>query len=223
MIDTRVRDRCWAVIGIFGNGSCPELKTWIHCRNCPVSARAGRQLLEQFLPDGYAETWTEVLAEAKDEEVGETTPVVVFRLGVEWFAIKVGVFQEVATRRPYHQVPHVTNRVFKGLANIQGELLPLVSLWQILQMDQAEPERTATGQLAYERLLVLSDEGDRWVIPADEIWGVYRLPHSHLQEAPATIARAADSYSKGLFDLGGRRVGYLDEELVFNTLKRSLR
>ena len=29
-------DDCWNRIGVRGDGSCPELKQYVHCRNCPV-------------------------------------------------------------------------------------------------------------------------------------------------------------------------------------------
>ncbi len=33
-------DDCWNRIGVRGDGSCPELKRHIHCRNCPVYSAA---------------------------------------------------------------------------------------------------------------------------------------------------------------------------------------
>jgi Magnesium chelatase, subunit ChlI len=36
---------CWNQIGVFGDGTCPELAKVIHCRNCPVYAAGGRSLL----------------------------------------------------------------------------------------------------------------------------------------------------------------------------------
>ena len=40
---------CWNEIGVQGNGSCPELRKVIHCRNCPVYSKAGVQLLDRPL------------------------------------------------------------------------------------------------------------------------------------------------------------------------------
>jgi Magnesium chelatase, subunit ChlI len=41
----RERNDCWNQIGVFGDGTCPELAKVIHCRNCPVYAAGGRSLL----------------------------------------------------------------------------------------------------------------------------------------------------------------------------------
>ena len=38
---------CWRTIGIAGDKTCPELATFIHCRNCPVLAEAARTFFER--------------------------------------------------------------------------------------------------------------------------------------------------------------------------------
>jgi len=54
--------QCWSEIGVFGDSSCPELRTYIHCHNCPVHSAAGLQLLNRALPDGYRRQRTEDFA-----------------------------------------------------------------------------------------------------------------------------------------------------------------
>ena len=44
---------CWNQIGVEGDGSCADLEKFIHCRNCPVYANAGLQLLNRPLPPEY--------------------------------------------------------------------------------------------------------------------------------------------------------------------------
>ena len=77
----------------------------------------------------------------------------------------------------------------------------------------------------------------------DEVYGVHRFNREELEEPPATVARAARSFTRGVFRWsgeiarpvasggppssmapGGRphTVGYLDREALFLTLSRSL-
>ena len=34
--DRAIVNDCWNRIGVRGDRSCPELKQYVHCRNCPV-------------------------------------------------------------------------------------------------------------------------------------------------------------------------------------------
>jgi len=60
-------DDCWNRIGVEGEGdhSCIQLKTVIHCRNCPIYSSAGRGLLEREAPPEYLDEWTDILAKIR--------------------------------------------------------------------------------------------------------------------------------------------------------------
>ncbi len=40
-------DDCWNRIGVRGDGSCPRLAGYIHCRNCPVHDAAAARVLDR--------------------------------------------------------------------------------------------------------------------------------------------------------------------------------
>src|SRR5262249_26555605 len=144
---------CWQRIGVAGDRSCPELNTFIHCRNCPVFANAARSFFDRPAPEGYLAEWTRWLADAdglgpraepeatKEEDKGDTQSqregisVLIFRLGEEWLALRTGAVVEVTTPRPVHRVPHRSNRVFTGLVNLQGQAQLCVSLHGLLGVD----------------------------------------------------------------------------------------
>src|SRR5271166_6523855 len=94
---------CWNRIGTSGDGSCPELQTHIHCRNCPVFASAARTFFDRSAPANYLAEWTQWLAgspaaggyeSAKSgslderERDRELISVLIFRLGQEWLAFR---------------------------------------------------------------------------------------------------------------------------------------
>ena len=55
-------------IGVSGDRSCPELKTFIHCRNCPVFAAAARTFFDRPAPEGYLAEWSRWLAASDDPD-----------------------------------------------------------------------------------------------------------------------------------------------------------
>ena len=209
-----VVDDCWSRIGVWGDGSCPELARVVHCHNCPVFAAAGRRFLDAPSPDGYLAEWTRRLAAPLEEEEAGRTGVLVFRLAEEWLALPVAVLCEVASPRPVHRVPHRAGSL-AGLANIRGELLLCARLGKVLGI--------AHDEAGAARLLVCRREGERWVFPTDEVDQVHHLPASGLAPPPATLARARAHLTRAVFAHRGRAVGLLDDARLFAKLREGTR
>ena len=113
-------------------------KGYIHCRNCPVYARAGAALLNRPVPADYRREWTAHFAQPKPRAAVPNTSATIFTLGPEWLALDTTLIQEIAERRPMHSLPgsRSGNRVVLGLVNVRGELLVCVSLGRLLGISQ---------------------------------------------------------------------------------------
>src|SRR4051794_40498749 len=140
---------CWNQIGTSGDASCPELRTHVHCRNCPVFASAARAFFDRPAPGGYLAEWTRWLAQSEDagnHEAGETiiggerdrVGVLIFRLGQEWLAFRTQTVAEVTLPRPVHRIPHRSNDVLIGLVNLRGQLQLCISLSGLLGVESAQ-------------------------------------------------------------------------------------
>jgi chemotaxis-related protein WspD len=216
---------CWNRIGVRGDRSCPELATVVHCHNCPVFAAAGRRFLDAPYPDGYLQEWAQRLAAPREEAATDLKSVLIFRLDEEWLALPVDVLIEVTTPRPIHRVPH-RGGLLAGLVNIRGELQLCVRLKQLLGITGRENEREEArkpANAALARLLVVQREAERWVFPVDEVAQVFRFPIHELTRVPATLARSAVRFSRGVFVWQGHSVGYLDEASLFQRLRTTIR
>jgi chemotaxis-related protein WspD len=203
-----------------GNATCPELKTFIHCRNCPVYSNAAVQLLDRPLLPQYRREWTEHFAKEKPLAAPTRASALLFRISAEWFALPTQAFQEVAEHRLVHSLPHRRQGIVLGLVNIRGELLICVSLGHLLGLDRLPPGETL--RRTYDRLLVTNWDGNRLVFPADEVRGIHRFQMPELKEPPATLAKSKLSYTQGLLYWQGKAVGFLDADRLFSTLNRSL-
>ena len=203
-----------------GDGSCPELKTHIHCRNCPVYAAAGARLLDRALAADYRHAWAAHFARPKAAVAAGTFSVVLFRIGAEWLSLPTPAFQEVAELRRIHSIPHRRKGTLLGLVNVRGELLLCVSLARVL--GQAPAPSPGNGHATYERLLVTAWESQRLVFPVDEVHGVLRFEADQLREPPVTLAKSGTSYTRGVLPWQGRMVLCLDAELLFPALNQSL-
>jgi chemotaxis-related protein WspD len=211
---------CWNRIGVEGDCSCPELEKFVHCRNCPVYAHAGLQVLNRPLPADYRQERTAHFAEARKPVTGHKTSVVIFRIGLEWLGLPTEVLQEVVEHGPVHSVPHRRHGVLLGLVNVRGELLPCVSVGRLLGLDPgASAEKLRTF---YDRLLVITWEGKRLVFPTEEVYGIHRFQSEELTPPPPTLTKAALTFTEAVFPWQEKMVGLLEPDLLFSTLNRSL-
>ena len=210
---------CWSEIGVSGDRSCPDLAEYIHCRNCPVHAAAASTVLQRTVPDGYLAEWTAHVARPVDVAERQTETAVVFRVGVEWLALTARLVTEVTEPRPVHSLPHVTGRALVGVTSVRGELVLAISLANLIGLDASGQEPAARG---YHRSMVIEREGLRAVCEVDELEGIHRYRSNELLEVPATLGRAPTRYSTGFLQMGGRSVGLIDEERLFDSIRRSL-
>jgi chemotaxis-related protein WspD len=210
---------CWKRVGVQGDGSCPELKQHVHCRNCPVYADAGSHLLSRPLSESYGREWAEHYALTADEREVQRVPALVFRVGAEWLALSPVLFLEVSALRPIHSLPHRRSRAILGLANVRGELQICLSLTELLGLPGETAAKAANSRA---RLLVGGPNAGKFVFPVDEVQGLHRFVPAEMRPVPATLAQAASSHMRGVFELGERSVGWLDERSLIATCERSL-
>jgi len=207
---------CWRHVGVSGDRSCPELATFIHCRNCPALAAAARRFFDRPAPAGYLESWREALDQPVAAVDADTRSVLIFRLGDEWLALPSAVLVEVTLPRKVHRVPHRSGAALAGIVNIRGQLQVCVRLEGLMGL----PAPTAgTWQAApTARLLVVERGGERWVFRVDEVAGLHRVPDRALRDAPATVSAANTRTTRALFPWQDRTVGLLDEASLLDGL-----
>jgi len=225
-------DQCWKHIGVLGDRSCPKLAAAVHCRNCPVFADMGQQLFERQPSTAYVGEQTAQLAQEIDTEEVGTQAMIIFRVGEEWLAINVDTVVEVAPPRTIHRVPHRSDRLLLGIANIRGELPLCVSLRELLAIADT-PDQTSladTPPHAAEtptaspatRLLVCQHVGRRWAFVVDQVDGVHRISTQQLGNVPSTVAKDARHLADVVFPWRGKTVGRLDSDRLFDSLQERI-
>ncbi len=213
---------CWKRIGVWGNKECPELPHCLHCRNCEVYSRAGRQLLDRKLPSGYLREWTKLLAEPEEKPSPGRVSILIFRLGPEWFALAASLFVEVMETRDVHSIPHRDNPILLGLINVRGEMQLCVSIGKLLGVDK-DFTATETGRTGKKvRMLLASMDGECLAFHVSEACGIQPYHPDELQSLPATLPKEVRVYSKGLLYWEGHHVAVLDENTLFEKLVGSI-
>ena len=207
-------ERCWADIGTWGDRTCPLLPAAVHCRNCEVFARNGRQLLDRVPPDDYLRGWTDVLADARKEQTERQDAAIIVSLGDAYYALRAAVCREVLQAQVIRRIPHRSNEFVMGLVGVRGELRVCVSLFA-LGMGEG-----ATG--TYDKMVLLERGGREWVVAVSGIHGIHRFGSADIEPVPQTLAQSPNPFTTGLVRWQDRMVGVLDDELLLSTIARRL-
>ncbi len=205
---------CWVDIGDWGSGTCPKLDEYGRCKYCDVYIHSGRKLFDRPVSEDLINEWTEIVSKPKEIKNPNTVSVVIFRIANEWLAIETQCFQEVTDKKFIHKIPYRSNMNFKGLCNVNGELLLCVSLSKILGVSPVSQNTV--------KMVVLKNESNRYIFEVDEFDCVSSITNDALQKPPMTISKSIDAHISAIFDFKQYRVGLLDNTKLFRALKEVL-
>ena len=219
-------DDCWNRIGVRGDNSCPKLKDYFRCLNCPTFASAASALLDRPVSAAGAHRAGDAQlpsqADSKDTlrrgRGDATASMLVFRIGEEWLGLPTTSIVEVIEARTVHSLPHQANQAVLGLINIRGALKICVSLGRMLGISVTGGDTAHAGQ----RLLVVTHEEQILAFPVNEVAGVHAYAADAAQLPPSTVAHAGTAYTQAVIDWRGKKIGLLDCGLLFYALNRSL-
>ena len=176
-----------------------------------------RALLDRPLSREEIEETTAVVAAKPERLATRFRSVLVFRVGAERLALEADATHRVVPVTPVRRVPHRTNAVFAGIANVSGELTPVASIASALGV---APGGAAT------HFIVIGEAGARWAFAVDLVGGVRRVDAARTIDPPATVRHAADGCTGFLVPLedDGREalVAVLDARRLAALFVRSL-
>ena len=152
----------------------------------------------------------------------ETQSAIIFRVGSEWLALPTGSIQEIAPDRPIHSLPHRRSGVVLGIVDVRGQLLVCVSLAEALGIEKGASSAPDGRQATQTCILVTQLAHGNLAFPVEEVGAIHRYNPADLQPAPATLARARATHTRGVLRWQDKSVGCLDEDLLFTTLSRNL-
>ncbi len=176
-------------------------------------------LLSRQAPEGYLEEWSQRLRQPLSNEASDRFGTLIFRIGKEWLCIAVNCVAEITSVSEIHSVPHRSNEILLGIANVGGDLEIAISMSTLLHLDDAEHPGYNYQQRPYSRMIVLNLSGDRYVFEVNEVYGVVHFERHKMEEPPITISHAISTFSKGIFYHKDLKIDLLDEELISHRIK----
>jgi len=151
----KIKNKCWNEIGVFGDKSCESLNEYLHCKYCPVYTNAAKEFFEREVPPEFINSWTLDITRRKETIEKGNLSVTIFRLGDELLAVLTDAIVVAVAVKPVHFVPFRTNRTFRGLVNLDGELLLCYSLENLLGISRNGRETVEENEdyAVYKRMI----------------------------------------------------------------------
>lgn len=208
---------CWNTIGVWSTAEdrCERLNEVIHCRNCDVFSRAGREVLERNAPGGYIAQWQKTIAAQEEGSKSALPGVMIFRLGDEWFAVSAQSLQEIADKRVIRRVPHNENPHIAGVVNIGGEIVVCYSMAELLGVDRRED-----AQNSYTRLMVVACFDEKYIFPVNEVMGMTRFLEEDVLPIPATLGEEKSQFIEKIFLHDNKHITMLRIENICQSIGR---
>lgn len=225
-------DDCWNQIGVAGNGSCPKLVQFIHCRHCDVYEGAARRILQRPVDQAYRDQWAAQLRQPVALTDALDQSGLVFRIGAEWLMLPTAMVASVAPLAPSHRLPHRAGAGLAGIVNVGGTVHPAISLAAMLGMDKADAHQVAArepggaanpGRQVYPRLVVIRWHHQAFALQVADLHGIVRYASASVQAPAATINKGVQRYLAGVLSHAGMHIGVLDAALIGDQLNRLLR
>ena len=213
---------CWNEIGVAGDQSCEKLAVHVHCRNCEVYAGAAQRNLQRPVSEGYREQWAAHFRQARQAGARDDSAALVFRVGREWLALPAALIDSVAPEGAPHRVPHRGGAGLLGVVNVGGQLLPSISLANLLGIDESDAAK-AVGRHTFARLVVMQWEEQAFALPVADLHGIVRYATSAVAPPATTINKGLVRYLTGVLSEAGMHIGVLDAPLVGHQMARLLR
>lgn len=101
---------------------------------------------------------------------------VLFKIGVETYAIEIGETQEVLRYLQPRKIPHAPPHVL-GVINLRGQIIPIVGLREKFSLDSVSPD-------AETRIIVTTAAGKLTGIVCDAVERVVFIPVKNIEENP---------------------------------------
>jgi len=181
------------------------------------------KLLTRKPDHDYLEEWTTMVQKEKvARKLTRDYSLLLFRIHHEWFGLSTAVFNHVCENKAIHSIPFKKNPMILGLVNIGGQIRVCVTLDKLLNISGSAEKGDELSSVVYDRMIVIEQEENVWVFPVDEVYGIFQFDVEKMENVPVNVSKSSANYLKGVFLWKGKRIGFLDEELLCYSLKTSL-
>jgi purine-binding chemotaxis protein CheW len=133
---------------------------------------------------------------------GDILQLVTFDLGTEEYAVDILKVQEINRMAEIARVPNAPDFV-KGVINLRGRVIPVVSLRQRFGMPEKDEDDRS-------RIMIMDVQGLTVGVLVDAVSEVLRIPESTVEETPQLATEIGAEFIRGIAKLEDRLIILID-------------
>jgi purine-binding chemotaxis protein CheW len=182
------------------------------------------RLVEMFGAD-LSETALEILRRrsaslSQAEEITsaeDTVGLLLFRLGEEWYAARIGHVREIYNEYLVTRIPRVPDHIL-GVINVRGEIVSVTDIATLMRV----PSRQAVDLTAEMPSAIIVDVNDTVsAVVVDEIGDIVDVPITSLEPPLAALDKSQAEYVNGSVHIDTRLIGIVHFEKALEPIGES--
>ncbi|MCR5267370.1 MAG: chemotaxis protein CheW [Lachnospiraceae bacterium] len=139
----------------------------------------------------------------------DTTQYIVIHIGDEQYGIDIKYVENIVRMQSITRVPNV-QEYFRGVINLRGEVVPVMSLRRKLELD----DDVITNNT---RIIIIKLEANAPIgVIVDEVKEVVTLENSSVDSVSRSSKKDENSYINGIGKTGGTLISLLDLNMVIS-------
>lgn len=144
----------------------------------------------------------------EDERDADTVAMLRFRLGVEWYAVRVSEVREIFHNYAITALPCVPDHIL-GVVNVRGEILSVTDPSRLMGIGRVEGEERV---LPPAIVIAAGDLSTAMIV--DEIGDITEVESSEIEPPIATIDRGQAEFIHGTMHDAGSLIGLVSIDKV---------
>lgn len=178
------------------------------------------KLLDRQADASYVSMWEDLLKREKQASLlVQEGSLLIFRIGDEWLGLSTKFVESIIEKRLVHTVPSTRIDILRGVINVRGQLRLCVNLHSLLEITSEQISVQGAAK-KHSRMMVIRRGGEVWVFGVDEVYGAINCDFHDLENVPVNVSKSTTNYLKGIWKWQNQSIGVLDEELLFESLRR---
>lgn len=150
--------------------------------------------------------------ETVDEEITDRVAILLFRIGEEWYAVRVEDVREIFQEYTITPVPCVPDHVL-GVVNVRGEILSVTDPARLMRIGSIQFE----AGINPPAIVLLSGDVTTALV-VDEIGDIAEVPQGNIEPPVSIIDRVQAEFISASVYLDGSMVGLINTTRVLEPI-----
>ncbi|MDZ4178995.1 MAG: chemotaxis protein CheW [Coriobacteriia bacterium] len=150
--------------------------------------------------------------EADSERTEDTIGVLLFRLGHEWYGVRVGDVREIYQEYRITSIPCVPDFIL-GVVNIRGEIISVTDVAKVMRLGQVSAEFEVPPAIVIQNAECVT------AIVVDEIGDIADVPVDGVEPPVSTMDKAQAEFISGSVYVADHLIGLVSVDRILQPIE----